>query len=62
MPFLLKHVQLSWPEIVKRTLRKALWNDNCPALAAQLAYYFFFALFARCCFWSRLPATFPSPI
>ena len=59
MPFLLKHVQLSWPEIVKRTLRKALWNDNCPALAAQLAYYFFFALFPALLFLVALASYFP---
>jgi membrane protein len=38
-------VSLTWPEIFKRTLKEAFFDDNCLAMAAQLAYYFFFALF-----------------
>jgi membrane protein len=37
-------VPLSWPELAKRTYREAV-ADNCLGLAAQLAYYFFLALF-----------------
>jgi membrane protein len=37
-------VPLSWPEIFRRTLKECL-EDNCLGMAAQLAYYFFFALF-----------------
>jgi membrane protein len=37
-------VPLSWPELLKRTAREVL-ADNCLGLAAQLAYYFFLALF-----------------
>ena len=37
-------VPLGWPELVKRTAREVL-ADNCLGLAAQLAYYFFLALF-----------------
>ncbi len=37
-------VPLSWPQIVRRTLREA-FEDNCLGMAAQLSYYFFFALF-----------------
>jgi membrane protein len=37
-------VPLSWRELAKRTYREAL-ADNCLGLAAQLAYYFFLALF-----------------
>ena len=37
-------VPISWTELVKRTYREVL-ADNCLGLAAQLAYYFFLALF-----------------
>jgi membrane protein len=37
-------VPLSWTELAKRTYREAV-ADNCLGLAAQLAYYFFLALF-----------------
>ena len=37
-------VTLTWPQILKRT-SKAAYDDNCLGLAAQLAYYFFLALF-----------------
>jgi membrane protein len=38
-------VPLSWGEIVRRTFKEAFLEDNCLGMAAQLAYYFFFALF-----------------
>jgi membrane protein len=38
-------VPLSWPEIFRRTFKEAFFEDNCLGMAAQLAYYFFFALF-----------------
>jgi len=38
-------VPLSWNEILRRTFKEAFFEDNCLAMAAQLAYYFFFALF-----------------
>jgi membrane protein len=38
-------VPLSWAQILKRTLKEAFFEDNCLGMAAQLAYYFFFALF-----------------
>jgi membrane protein len=46
MAFLLTHlkVPLSWGEILRRTFSESL-KDNCLGMAAQLAYYFFFALF-----------------
>jgi membrane protein len=46
MAFLLTHlkVPLSWGEILRRTFRES-FKDNCLGMAAQLAYYFFFALF-----------------
>jgi uncharacterized BrkB/YihY/UPF0761 family membrane protein len=37
-------VPLSWSEIFRRTWKECL-EDNCLGMAAQLAYYFFFALF-----------------
>jgi membrane protein len=37
-------VPLSWNELAKRTYQEVL-ADNCLGLAAQLAYYFFLALF-----------------
>jgi membrane protein len=46
MAFLLAYLQvpLSWGQILRRTFHEAL-KDNCLGMAAQLAYYFFFALF-----------------
>jgi len=38
-------VPLSWAQILRRTFKEAFWEDNCLGMAAQLAYYFFFALF-----------------
>src|SRR5712691_5137586 len=37
-------VPLSWKELAQRTYREVL-ADNCLGLAAQLAFYFFLALF-----------------
>jgi membrane protein len=52
-------VPLSWPEIFKRTLKEAFWEDNCLAMAAQLAYYFFFALFPALLFVVAVASYFP---
>jgi membrane protein len=38
-------VPISWWEILRRTFREAFFEDNCLGMAAQLSYYFFFALF-----------------
>jgi membrane protein len=38
------HVPISWSALVKRTYEE-LMSDDCLGLAAQLAYYFFLALF-----------------
>lgn len=61
MAFLLHYldVPLTWREIFKRTFYEALWKDNCLALAAQLAYYFFFALFPALLFLVALASYFP---
>jgi membrane protein len=47
MPFMLAFlkVPLSWREILRRTFNEAFFKDNCLGMAAQLAYYFLFALF-----------------
>ena len=37
-------VPITWTELAKRTYREVL-ADDCMGLAAQLAYYFFLALF-----------------
>lgn len=61
MPVLLNslRVPLTWPQILRRTLYEAFWKDNCLALAAQLAYYFFFALFPTLLFLVALASYFP---
>ena len=47
MAILLAHfkVPLTWGQILRRTFRDAFFKDNVLGMAAQLAYYFFFALF-----------------
>src|SRR5918995_1429728 len=52
-------VHLPWREILRRTFHDAFWKDNCLALAAQLAYYFFFALFPTLLFVVALASYFP---
>src|SRR5918995_2168488 len=52
-------VPLSWPEIFKRTFKEAFWEDNCLGMAAQLAYYFFFALFPALLFLVAVASYFP---
>ena len=52
-------VPLSWGAIFKRTFYEAFWKDNCLGMAAQLAYYFFFALFPALLFLVALASYFP---
>ena len=52
-------VRISWREILKRTFDEAFWKDNCLSMAAQLAYYFFFALFPTLLFLVALASYFP---
>ena len=61
MAFMLAYlkVPLSWREILKQTLYKAFWQDNCFGMAAQLAYYFFFGLFPALLFLIALASYFP---
>jgi membrane protein len=51
-------VSLSWSELGRRTWREAL-DDDVPGLAAQLAYYFFLALFPAVLFLLALASFFP---
>jgi membrane protein len=51
-------VPLSWGEILRRTVRDAI-QDNVLGMAAQLAYYFFFALFPALLFLIALASYFP---
>ena len=52
-------VHISWREILKRTAYEAFWKDNCLSMAAQLAYYFFFALFPTLLFLVAVASYFP---
>src|SRR5918996_5093781 len=52
-------VPLSWTDIFKRTFYEAFWKDNCLSMAAQLAYYFFFALFPTLLFLVAVASYFP---
>lgn len=49
---------VSWRELARRTLRET-WDDGCPGLAAQLAFYFFLALFPALLFLISLLAYLP---
>lgn len=61
MAFLLASlkVPLTWRDVFKRTFHEAFWKDNCLGLAAELAYYFFFALFPALLFLIALASYFP---
>jgi membrane protein len=52
-------VPLSWRQIFQRTFKEAFWEDNCLGMAAQLAYYFFFALFPALLFLLAIASYFP---
>ena len=51
-------IPLSWPQLLKRTLKET-GEDDCLGLAAQLAYYFFLALFPAILFLLALASFFP---
>jgi len=51
-------VPIGWTELFKRTIREAL-DDNIFDLAAQQAYYFFFALFPALLFLISIASFFP---
>jgi membrane protein len=52
------HVPIGWVDLAKRTGREVM-ADNCPNLAAQLAYYFFLALFPALLFLVALVSFLP---
>jgi membrane protein len=51
-------IPISWKELVRRTLKETS-DDDCLGLAAQLAYYFFLALFPAVLFLLALASFFP---
>jgi membrane protein len=51
-------VPFGWRELLKRTAR-AVMNDDVTGLAAELAYYFFLALFPALLFLVALASYFP---
>jgi membrane protein len=51
-------IPVGWPEIFKRTARESM-QDDVLSLAAQLAYYFFLALFPALLFVVALASFFP---
>ena len=51
-------VPVGWGEILKRTGQETL-KDDCLSLAAELAYYFFLALFPALLFLVALASFFP---
>ena len=52
------NIPLSWGELLKRTAKETS-EDDCLGLAAQLAYYFFLALFPAILFILALASFFP---
>jgi membrane protein len=56
--FLYFKFTIGWFELIKRTARKVI-SDNCMDLAAELAYYFFLALFPALIFIISLMAYLP---
>jgi membrane protein len=51
-------VPIGWSEVLKRTFHETI-NDDCLDLAAELAYYFFLALFPALLFLVALASFFP---
>lgn len=51
-------VRIGWKELARRTIKETL-SDDMPGLAAQLAYYFLFALFPALLFLIALASYFP---
>ncbi len=52
------HVKMTWREVFTRTFKEA-YSDNCLGMAAQLAYYFFLALFPALLFVLAIASYFP---
>ena len=53
-----RNLPLSWGELFKRTVKESI-QDGVTGLAAQLAYYFFLALFPALLFLVALASFFP---
>jgi membrane protein len=51
-------IPLSWSELAKRTVKETI-SDDCLGLAAQMAYYFFLALFPAVLFILAVASFFP---
>jgi membrane protein len=51
-------VPITWTEVLRRTFKESL-ADDCLGMSAQLAYYFFFALFPALLFAIALASYFP---
>jgi len=51
-------IRITWFELIKRTIREFI-ADDCLSLAAQMAYYFFLALFPAVLFLLALASFFP---
>ena len=52
-------VPLGWFDIFKRTFNEAFFKDDVLGMSAQLAYYFFLALFPALLFLISLATFFP---
>lgn len=61
MAFMLAYfkVPLTWWQILKKTLWGAFYEDNCLGMSAQLAYYYFFALFPALLMMLAIASYFP---
>ncbi len=51
-------IPLTWTEVLRRTVKETI-ADDCLGMAAQLAYYFFFALFPALLFAIAVASYFP---
>lgn len=52
-------VPLTWWQILKKTFWGAFYEDNCLGMSAQLAYYYFFALFPALLMMLAIASYFP---
>jgi membrane protein len=53
-------VPLTWREVLARTFREGFYKDNVFGMSAQLAYYFFFALFPALLLLIAIASYFPA--
>ena len=56
--FLYFEKELSWAELIKRTVKESI-QDDIAGIGAQLAYYFFLSLFPALLFLVALASFFP---